>query len=116
MSRRDIPNPDAPRHIIGEPLPRRRDGSIVPPPTHADRRARELRDTKGKALLKKTSADRTRLRRSLNRFGEKHGVDALIAFLKLELERHGEERWRIDQLAPHPGDATGQTSILDAGR
>lgn len=116
MTRRDTPNPDAPRHIVGQPLPRRRDGSIVPPPTYADRRARELRDTSTKKLLRMTSADRARLRRSLNRFGEKHGADALIAFLKLELEKHGEERWRLDQLAPHPGDANGQTSILDAGR
>ena len=56
------------------------------------------------------------MRQTMRRFAAEFGQDTLIAFLKTELANHGEERWRLDQLAPHPGDRTGQTSILDAGR
>lgn len=56
------------------------------------------------------------LRAALTRFEKKHGADALISFMKVELERRGEIRWRLEKLAPHPGDRRGQTSILDAGR
>lgn len=87
------------------PLPRDRRGRILPPPTYDQ-------DTAADAVEK---PDRAKLKAALTRFETKYGADALIAFLKLELERRGEQRWRLDQLAPKPG-ANGQSSLLDSGR
>lgn len=100
-----------------KPLPRLRDGSIAPPPTYAEvQAARRASGETVRAEAKRESSAKSRMRQTMRRFAAEFGQDTLIAFLKTELANHGEERWRLDQLAPHPGDRTGQTSILDAGR
>ncbi|WP_370193826.1 MULTISPECIES: hypothetical protein [Aurantimonas] len=56
------------------------------------------------------------LRSAMTRFETAHGVDALISLLKIELANRGEDRARLDRIAPPRPDASGQYSILDAGK
>lgn len=59
--------------------------------------------------------DLATLRAAITRYQSRHGPDACIEELKRQLADRGEERWRLDAMAPKPG-AAGQLSLLDAGR
>jgi hypothetical protein len=86
------------------PVDRR--GRLAPPPQY-DATAEKAKSAERAAAGKVRSA--------MTRFAKAHGEDALISLLKHELQSRGEERWRLDQLAPPRAGADGQTSLLDSG-
>lgn len=91
-------------------LPRDRRGMIVPPSTYEQTAARR---TESAASDEKRAI--AALRAHHTRFANRHGIEALIAFLKTDLAARGEDRQRLDRLAPK-FERSGQASILDAGR